>query len=185
MVRPRGRERRLILTPMTRTSWLLATTAVVATTTLACTAKAPGDQFEKKIIEWGKANGAEMAKATCPKSIKVEVDATFTCTATLVNGDELTMAGKVTSKSGSNFEYSIKPVEPTYYAEKAATYLGEALTEQTGVKPKAVECGAPGLRRIPTDLKITCSATDPEDRTTKFDFVFKADGAIDRWAAQQ
>ena len=37
--------------------------------------------------------------------------------------EELTIAGTITSKSGTNFEYSIKVVEPTYFAEKAAARM--------------------------------------------------------------
>ena len=168
-------------TPYRAALALLSMTAVGA---LGCTGKASGDQVEKKIIEWAKSMGVEITKATCPKSIKVEVDATFECKTQVAGGEELTVQGTVTSKSGKNFEYSIKVVEPTYFAEKAAAYLDDALTQQVGVKPKSVDCGPPGIHKIPADLKITCVATDPEDHATKITFVFKADGTVDTWAAE-
>ena len=150
----------------------------------ACTGKAKGDQIEKKITEWGKEQGVGFKGVKCPASIDVKVGGTFTCTATTPLDETLTINGKVTSKSGSNFEYSIELVEKTYFAEKVAAMLDEQLTQQFSVKPKAVDCGAAGLHKIPANLTVVCTATDPQGIATKIDVTFKADGAVERWAAQ-
>lgn len=150
----------------------------------ACGTKAAGGQIEKKIVAWAKGQGVELKKATCPASIKVAVDATFTCKATTAADEELTIAGTITSKSGTNFEYSIKVVEPTYFAEKAAAMLTEGLSQQPAGAPKAVTCGAPGLHKIPADRTLTCDVVAPDGTPTKITLTFKADGDLDGWTVQ-
>lgn len=150
----------------------------------ACTGKASGEQVEKKIQEWATSQNIKLTSATCPKSIKVEVNTVFDCQIKIDNGEELTIRGTITSKSGNNFEYSIKPVESTYFAEKLTEYLDQALTTQVGVKPKSVTCGAPGLHKVPADLKVMCSATDPQGVATPIAITFGADGNVVSWAAQ-
>lgn len=157
---------------------------LVVAVAAACTSKASGEQVEKKIQEWATSQNITLTKTTCPKTIKVEVNTVFDCQVTVDNGEELTIRGTITSKSGKNFEYSIKPVEATYFTEKLTGYLDEALTQQVGVKPKSVTCGAPGLHKVPAELKVMCSATDPQGIATPIAITFAADGTVSSWAAQ-
>lgn len=168
--------------PMTRTAPIAAALALAALA--ACSAKAAGGQVEKKIVDWAKAQGVELTKATCPKAIKVEVNTTFECKATTAGDEELTFVGTITSKSGSNFEYSIKILEPTYFAEKAATMLHDELSQQAAGAPKAVTCGAPGLHKIPADHKVTCDVVAPDDKAVKVVLTFKDDGTLDGYDVQ-
>ncbi len=158
--------------------------ALTLAATAACDAKAAGGQIEKKILEWAKAQGFELKQATCPKSIKVEVKATFECKATTGFDETLTIVGTITSKSGSNFEYAIKVVEPTYFAEKAAALLTDELSQQEAGAPKSVSCGTPGLRKIPADGKVTCDVVAPDDKPVKVVLTFKDDGTLDRYDVQ-
>lgn len=156
----------------------------VAVVAAACTAKASGEQVEKKIGEWAASQNITLTKTTCPKTIKVEVATVFDCQVTVDNGEALTIRGTITSKSGKNFEYEIKPLEPTYFADKLIAYLDEALTKQVGVKPKSVTCGAPGLHKVPADRKVLCSATDPQGIATPIAVTFGDNGNIVSYAAQ-
>ena len=159
----------------------LAPLALVA---VACTNKASGEQVEKKIQEWATSQNITLTKTTCPKTIKVEVDTVFDCQVTVDNGEVLTIRGTITSKSGKNFEYSIKPIEPAYFTEKLTAYLDEALTQQVGVKPKSVTCGSPGIHKVPAERKVMCSATDPQGVATPIAVTFGEDSNVIGWAAQ-
>ena len=172
--------------PMTRTARIAAAAlALAALAALAgCNAKAAGGQVEKKIVDWAKAQGVEIKQATCPKAIKVEVNTTFECKATTAADEALTFVGTITSKSGSNFEYSIKILEPTYFAEKAATLLHDELSQQAAGAPKSVTCGPPGLHKIPADHKVTCDVVAPDDKAVKVVLTFKDDGSLDGYDVQ-
>lgn len=168
--------------PMTRTARIAAALALAALA--ACGTKAAGGQVEKKIVDWAKAQGVDLKQASCPKSIKVEVNSTFECKATTAGDEALTVVGTITSKSGSNFEYSIKVLEPTYFAEKAATMLHDELALQAAGAPKSVTCGAPGLHKIPADHKLTCDVVAPDDKALKVVLTFKDDGSLDGYEIQ-
>ena len=163
---------------------LVTSLSLVAFAGLAACNKAEGAQIEKKLMERFKASGGEFKAVKCPKTIEVKVDATFTCTGTTMGDETLTINGKITSKSGSNFEYTYEVAESVYIADKLATGLGEDLTKQTGIKPTSVDCGPAGVHKVPANLTVVCTAVDPKGIGTKIDIKFKADGTIEGWAAE-
>jgi hypothetical protein len=112
----------------------------------------------------------------CPASIAVEVGATFTCTGATASGEQFTIAGRITSKAGANFEYALAVVEPTYVAETAAAMLTTALGQGPAGAPAAVTCGAPGRHRLPADHKLTCTVVAPDGAATTITLTFKDDG---------
>lgn len=167
---------------MDRTRALAA--AALAAAGWACATKAGGAQVERKVVEWAKASGFDLAQVRCPPSIAVAVGATFDCTGALPGGDVVTVRGTITSKSGSNFEYALALVDKLYSDEVLVEYLAGALLQRTGTKPAAVACGPGGYHKLPADLTIRCTATDPQGITTPIAVTVDADASVVGWAAQ-
>jgi hypothetical protein len=166
---------------MARTAGLALALVLAAT---ACGTKAAGGEIEKKIVAWAKGQRLALTAVRCPASIAVEVGATFTCTGATASGEQFTIAGRITSKAGANFEYALAVVEPTYVAETAAAMLTTALGQGPAGAPAAVTCGAPGRHRLPADHKLTCTVVAPDGAATTITLTFKADGDLDGWAVQ-
>lgn len=147
----------------------------------ACTAKAEGGQVETKIREHMKELEISVKGVTCPKSIQVKVDATFTCQVTPETGDTFEMKGVVTSKEGTGFKYNLAFVEPQYSAAKLEQILHDGVLEQTKIEPTAVVCGAPGIHRIPDERVVWCDLTAPDGTKVKARFNYDQDGNSTGW----
>jgi|GEM_PF-3000815 len=158
--------------------------AAVAITALAaaagCTAKAAGDQIEKKIIELYASDGVVVSKVTCPKSVEVKVGATFECSAVVDSGETFKVTGTVASKEGTDFKYNIETPEPNYISAKLEKMITDGITEQRSA-PKSVTCGTPGLHHAPASGQLDCVVVDSSDVSHKVVFKFTEAGVADSW----
>ena len=157
---------------------LVAAIAIAAAA--ACTAKAGGEQIEKKIVEIYAGQGLTVTKVTCPKSIEVKVGTKFTCQATFDSGETFNVEGTISSKDKSEFQYGVEITEPNYIASKLEKAITDGITEQRSA-PKSVTCGKPGLHHPPASGELECAAVDQSDVSHKVRFKFTAAGAPDNW----
>lgn len=157
---------------------LLIPVALVAVA--GCTAKAGGEQVEKKITEIYAAEGVKPSKVTCPKAIDVKVGTSFTCQAAFDSGETFVVDGTITSKKGTDFEYNVKMPEPNYISAKLEKMIVDGITAQRSA-PKSVTCGTPGLHHSPANHVVDCVAVDGEGNNHKVVFKFTEAGAADAW----
>lgn len=146
----------------------------------ACTAKAGGEQIEKKIVEIYAGQGLTITKVTCPKSIEVKVGTKFTCDATFDNGETFKVEGTISSKDKSEFQYGVAIPEANYISAKLEKAITDGITEQRSA-PKSVTCGKPGLHHPPASGELECTAVDQGDVAHKVKFTFDAAGAPQNW----